>query len=133
MPFVTRALRTNMLILAFANANAAAVLAFADPGASPSLLFLRLLLPLQVWAVGFATAAVLLAARRPLAGHSVAVPLWAMLAGGAVLGLATGATRSPAGSALLAGAVLTVAAVHVNGMWMRRREAMTRPKGSHAR
>lgn len=133
MELIARALRTNMLILAFANATAAAVLAFADPGTSPSLLFLRLLLPLQVWAVGFAAAAALLALRHPLAGHSVAVPLWAMLAGGAVIGLVNATTRSPAGSALLAGAVLTVAAVHVNGMWLRRREAMIRPKGSHAK
>lgn len=133
MELMPRALRTNVLILAFINAAAALVLGFADPGTSPSLQFLRLLLPLQVWAVGFATAAVLLLARRHLAGHSVAVPLWAMLAGGALLGLASGTTRSPAGSALLAGLVVAVAAFHINGMWLRRREAMARPRGAHAK
>lgn len=133
MELIPRALRTNVLVLAFANAAAAVVLGFAEPGTSPSLQFLRLLLPLPIWAVGFAAAAVLLLARKHLAGHSVAVPLWAMLAGGALLGLVSGATRSPAGSALLAGLVVTVAGFHVNGMWLRRREAMARPRGAHAK
>lgn len=130
MPIRTRALRTNVLILTGTNIAAATVLAAAAPGTSPALLFLQLLLPLPVWAVAFVVAAALLLTRRHLAGHTVAVPLWLMLAGGAVLGLVQGTTRSPAGSLLLAVLVATVACLHVNGMWMRRREHAERtPRG----
>lgn len=124
MPLRTRALRTNVLILTVTNTAAAVVLAVGEPGTSPALLFLQLLVPLPVWAVGFAAAAVLLVTGRYLAGHSVAAPLWLMLAGGAVIGLVAGTTRSPAGSLLLAVLVSTVACFHANGMWMRRRERL---------
>lgn len=122
MPHVARALRTNALCLAVANATAAAALLFGEPGTSPALLFLRVLVPLPVWAIGFAAAAVLLVARRHEAGHVVAVPLWLMLAVGAVIGLVEGTTRSPAGSTLLCGLLVAVASLHVNGMWFRRRQ-----------
>lgn len=118
----SRAFRTNALCLAMANAAAGAGLMFGDPGTSPALLFLRLLVPLQVWACGFLAAAAALAIRRHLIGHTVAVPLWAMTAIGAVIGLVQGTTRSPAGTLLLTGLLVCVAALHVNGMWFRRRQ-----------
>lgn len=121
MELANRAFRTNVWCLAVANAFAAAALVFGDAGTSPALLFLRLLAPLWLWALGFAAAAVLLGSQRHLAGHTVAVPLWAMTAIGAVYGLVEGTTRSPAGSTLLTGLLVTVAALHVNGMWFRRR------------
>lgn len=121
MPHV-RALRTNALCLAVANAFAAGALAFGSAGTSPALLFLQLLVPLPVWAVGFLAAAIALIARRHLVGHTIAVPLWLMLAVGAVIGLVEGTTRSPAGSTLLCGLLVCVASLHVNGMWFRRRQ-----------
>lgn len=88
--------------------------------------FLKLIAPLQVWAVGFAIVGGLLIAKRHLAGHTVAALLWVMLAAGATIGVLAGTTRSPAASTLLAGVVLAVAGLHLNSMAWRRREAQER-------
>lgn len=122
MELADRTFRTHAWCLATANLTAAVALAFGDAGGSPALLFLRLLVPLWVWAIGFAAAAGLLVFRRYLAGHSVAVPLWSMTAIGAVIGLVEGTTRSPAGSTLLTGLLVAVTSLHVNAMWFRRRQ-----------
>jgi hypothetical protein len=115
-------------LLAFANAVIAMALLFGDAGSSTALAFLALVLPLQVWGGGFLAAAALLVAGEYLAGHTVAVVTNAMLAAGAVVGVVTATTTSPAGSIMLAGVLITVAGLHVHWMVFRHREAQVRRK-----
>lgn len=118
----TGVLRRNVLLLAAANLCAAAGIGLFAPGTSPSLALLAFYAPPPVWAVAFATAAAFQIAHRPLIGHSIGAPLWALLAFGAVVGLTTGASSAPAASVLLAGLELLAAGLHANGMAFRRQE-----------
>lgn len=115
-------LRRNMLILATANLAAAAGIGLFPPGTSPSLALLAFYAPLPLWAVAFTAAAAFQIFNRPLIGHSIAAPLWALLAFGALVGLASGASSAPAASVLLAGLELCAAGLHANGMVFRRQE-----------
>lgn len=118
----TGVLRRNGLLLAMVNTITAAGITFADPGASPSLAFLAFLAPLPVWGLGFAVAAGFQFADRPLIGHSIAGPLWMLLAFGAVLGLLAGRSTAPAASIVLTGLELYAAGHHLNAMHYRRQE-----------
>ncbi len=128
-PGVAAALRRNSLAMAVANMVTAAGMVFADPGVSASLAFLGFLAPLPLWGCGFAAAAVFQVANRPLVGHSIAAPLWALLAVGAVYGLVAGRSTAPAASIILAGLTLYAAGHHLNAMAFRRREAQVRRDG----
>lgn len=115
-------LRRNILLLATANLCAAAGIGLFAPGTSPSLALLAFYAPLPLWAIAFTIAAAFQLAHHPLIGHSIAAPLWTLLAFGAVVGLATGTSSAPAASVLLAGLELLAAGLHANGMAFRRQE-----------
>jgi hypothetical protein len=115
-------LRRNVFMLAATNGMAAFGLAAFAPGTSPSLAMLDFFAPLPLWASAFAAAAVLQLCGQPLIGHSIAFPLWALLAFGAVWGLTSGSSAAPAASVILAGLELCAAGLHLNGMEWRRRE-----------
>lgn len=119
-------LRRNILLLAAANLSAAAGIGLFNPGTSPSLTLLAFYAPLPLWAAAFTLAAAFQVANRPLIGHSIAVPLWALLSFGAVWGVLSGASAAPAASVLLAGLELFTAGLHANGMVFRRREREAR-------
>lgn len=116
-------MRRNAYSLAVANISVGVAFIAADPGVSASLHFLQYIAPLPVWGAGHLGTAVLLVARRPVAGHTLAVPLWLMWAVGAVFGLVTGTSRSPAASIALAGLITAVAGLHCSGWSFRRSEA----------
>lgn len=105
--------------LALCNLAAAAALLANRPGTSPTLAFLQHIVALPVWAIGFAAAAALLLAGRTEVGHVCAVTGWLMLAYAAVAALVTDNTRSPSGSILFAGLLVSVASLHVIGLLFR--------------
>lgn len=119
---VAAVLRRNVRLVGTLNAVMAVALGFFAPGTSSSLAFIAVLAPLPVWAAGFAVAAAFQLAGRALIGYSVAAPLWALLAIGAVVGLLLGRSTAPAASVALAGLEVYAAAHHVNAMSFRRQE-----------
>lgn len=119
-------LRRVRLVIACANVTVAAAFIVAEPGSAPSIVLLQAVAPLYVWGVGFAFVAALLTAGWNVAAHLLAVPLWAFWAASAVLGLATGATRSPAATIALTGLILTLTGLHGLGLTWRRRESQVR-------
>lgn len=123
---LTKVLRRNVLALALANSTVSAAFLFVDPGTAPSLVLLQAIAPLPAWGVAYGIVAALLAARRPLPAHTIAVVLWTTWAVGGIIGLAGGSTRSPAVTVALTGMILTLAGLHANGLRFRRREAQAR-------
>jgi hypothetical protein len=121
--------RTTLLVLV-TNFAVGAVLIVAPGGASPALLFLRAIMPLPGWGLVFIAVAALGMLGQLVAANALAVALWAFIALGALAGLVTGATASPAGSMILFVLVALVAALHVSGLWFRRLLARdARPPG----
>lgn len=125
-PELGAALRRNVLLMGMVNTVTAGAMTLAEPGVSASLAFLAFLAPLPLWGCGFATAAAFQFANRALVGHSIAAPLWTLLAVGAVYGLVAGRSAAPAASTILAGLTLYAAGHHLNAMAFRRREAQGR-------
>ncbi len=125
-PSLSGVLRRNALTMAVANISAAAGLLIGQPGSSPSLAFLALVAPLWAWAIPFAVAALLQVANRPLAGHTLAVLPWLMLAFGAVAALINGSSPAPSASIIFSGVILYCALHHVNAAVFRRQEGLTR-------
>lgn len=121
--------RTAFIVFA-ANFAVGAVLIIAPGGASPALLFLRAIMPLQGWGLVFVIVAALGMLGWLVAANTVAVALWVFLALGALTGLITGTTASPAGSMILFVLVTTVSGLHISGLWFRRQLARAaRPPG----
>jgi hypothetical protein len=118
--------RRVQLVVACANAAVAAAFIVAPAGSAPSIVLMQAVAPLWAWGVGYALVAVLLTVDRLLAAHLLAVPLWLFWGASAVLGLATGATLSPAVTIALTGLILLMAGLHANGLIWRRREARAR-------
>lgn len=121
---LVRATGRLALMLAGGNVAVGVALLTADPGTSPALLFLRAIgLPLAVWGSAYLLVGVLIAFRQHAFAHLLAVILWTVLAAGAVLGVASGSTTAPAASLILTALTVMAAAMHVNGLLYRRREA----------
>lgn len=121
--------RTAMLVLV-TNFAVGAVLIVAPGGASPALLFLRAIMPLPGWGLVFIAVAALGVLGQLVAANVLAVALWAFLALGALTGLVTGTTASPAGSMILFVLLALVSSLHVSGLWFRRQIARdVRPPG----
>lgn len=114
--------RTAFVVFA-ANFAVGSVLIVAPGGASPALLFLRAIMPLQGWGIVFVAVAALGMLGWLVAANALAVALWAFLALGALAGLITGTTASPAGSMILFVLVAAVSVLHVSGLWFRRQVA----------
>lgn len=130
-PSAVAALVARTALIVFAtNFAVGAVLIVAPGGASPALLFLRAIMPLQGWGLVFVAVAALGMLGWLVAANTLAVALWAFLALGAVTGLVTGTTASPAGSMILFVLVASVSVLHVSGLWFRRQVARAaRPPG----
>lgn len=109
-------------ILAAGNGLVGVALIIGSPGTSPALLFLRLWgIPLVVWGAAYLAVTALFVIDQRLVAHGVALFLWLMLAAGALYGLLTGATSSPAATMILAVLIGAVAATHVVGFLFRRK------------
>lgn len=117
------------MIVFATNFAVGSVLIIAPGGTSPALLFLRTIMPLPGWGLVFLLVAALGVLGWPVAANSVATALWGFLALGALTGLITGATSSPAASVILFLLVTAIAALHVSGLWFRRRLSRARPPG----
>lgn len=117
--------RTTLIVMA-ANFAVGSVLVLAPGGASPALEFLRHIAPLPAWGLVFALVGALGMLGRLVIAHAVAVALWAFLALGAITGLLTGTTTSPAATGVLFVLGTTVCGLHGSGLWFARD---TRPRG----
>lgn len=121
---IDRMLRRLALTQAGINFAVALFLVIGEPGSSPAIAFLMLVVPLPFWGIGYGAVAVLLLIRQNVAGHTLAAFLWVFLAAGAVLGVATGSTGSPTASLILTTLVAGMSGFHLNGLWFRRGEKL---------
>lgn len=129
-PSVAGVVARTAVIVFSANAAVGATLIVAPGGASPALLFLRTVMPLPGWGLVFILVAALGMLGWLVPANALAVALWAFLALGALTGLIAGTTSSPAASMILFVLVATVSALHISGLWFRRRQARdARPPG----
>lgn len=108
------------------NVSSGLSMIFGDPGASGTFALMATVAPLTVWGSLLVVAGVLQFAggRLVVWGHGIGGGVWLGTAGAAVLGLVVGVSTSGAGSLLLAGLLLTVAGLHLNGILFRRQEAI---------
>lgn len=116
---------------AFGNITSGLSLIFGEPGVSGTLALIAQLMPLAVLGAVLATAGVLQAVGGGAVvwGHSIAAFAWLFIAGSALITVLTGTQTSSAGALLLAGLLLTVAGMHLNGILFRRQEAIAARRG----
>lgn len=106
-------------------------LIFAEPGISGTLALIAQLIPLAVLGAALTAAGVLqlLGGSAVVWGHGVGAFAWLFISGSALTTVLTGTQTSGAGALLLAGLLLTVAGLHLNGILFRRQEAIAARRG----
>lgn len=118
-------------LTAFGNTTSGSALMFAEPGISGTLALITQLMPPPVLGAALATAGLLQLAggKAVVWGHGLAAFAWLFIAGSALTTVLTGTQTSGAGALLLAGLLITVAGMHLNGILFRRQEAIAARRG----
>jgi hypothetical protein len=124
-------LRRIVLLNATGNVTSGFSLIFADPGVSGTLNLISELTPLPLLGAALTAAGVLQLCGNGAVvwGHGIGAACWLFIAGSALTTVLTGTQTSGAGALLLAGLLMTVAGMHLNGILFRRQEAITARRG----
>ncbi len=109
------------------NLTSGLALMFGDPGVSGTLALITQFIPLAMLGAVLFTAGTLqvVGDAAVVWGHGIGAAAWLFISGSALITVMTGTQTSGAGALLLAGLLVTVAGLHLNGILFRRQEAIS--------